>query len=42
MPLWNETLDKIHPEQNAGGTQGAAKSRIEHCNKYIRRQSGIS
>lgn len=42
MSLWVGTLDKIHPEQNAGGTQGAAKSRIEHCNKYIRRQSGIS
>lgn len=41
MPLWNETLDKIHPEQNASGTQGAAKTRIEHCNKNFRRQSGI-
>ena len=39
MSLWNETLNKIHPEQNTGGTQGAAKTRIEHCNKNFRRQS---
>lgn len=33
MSLWVGTLDKIHPEQNASGTQGTAKTRIEHCNK---------
>ena len=42
MFLWVGTLDKIHPKQNAGGTQSAAKTRIEHCNKNFRRKSGIS
>lgn len=42
MSLWVGTLDKIHPEQNASGTQGTAKTRIEHCNKNFRRKSGIS
>ena len=42
MSLWFVPSDKIHPEQNASRTQGAAKTRIEHCNKNFRRQSGIS